>query len=293
MQTVRRQKILIGVIAILLLCLPSLASAEVWIFFRPDIPLHMDTVNSLKSLSRHKLVFCPVGKTSFSFLESKPPEFAIALGDAALQLSLHMAWNIDILTALIDSPPADSRTIFLDTRQPYAMQMQLLKSLAPETKTVWYPYVASRFAPDSDLEKVIMETGMQIDSHQLSDPRTLPSALRDFGQPGKAALLPPDPGIMNDAIIQAIFLASFRAHNPVVSFSESLVKQGSAFAYVLSPQYLATAINEIMNESMKSRPGSSRARQFDRWQLILNVTVLDKLRIKVPGQIKKSAAKLF
>ncbi|EKD84082.1 MAG: hypothetical protein ACD_39C00257G0002 [uncultured bacterium] len=121
----------------------------------------------------------------------------------------------------------------------------------------------------------------------------MPTALRAFGQPETAALLPPDPGIMNDAIIQAIFLASFRAHNLVVSFSESLVKQGSAFAYVLSPQPLAAAINEVLNESLKIRPAISRVRQFDRWQLILNVTVLDKLRIKVPDQIKKSAAKLY
>ncbi|PKL38761.1 MAG: hypothetical protein CVV41_22095 [Candidatus Riflebacteria bacterium HGW-Riflebacteria-1] len=293
MQSVRRQEILIGVLAILLWCLPSLAGAEVWVFFRPDIPLHIDTVKGLQSLTNHRLVFCPVGKTSFSFLESKPPDFAIAFGDTALQLAMQMAWNINIVSTLIDSPPDDSRIIFLDTRQPYAQQIQLLKSLAPGIKNIWYPYATPRFAPDDEIDKAIKAAGLQIDSHRLSNPRALPLALREFGQPDTAALLPPDPGLMNNAFIQAILLTSFRAHAPVVSFSESLVKQGAAFAYVITPESLAESINDIMTETIKNRPTKQMIRQFDRWQLILNVTVLDKLHIQIPERVKKSATRLY
>ncbi|MFZ2958148.1 MAG: ABC transporter substrate binding protein [Candidatus Ozemobacteraceae bacterium] len=305
----------------LLFCWTSQAAAEVWVFYRPDIPLHLGTVQHLKSETNRSLVFCPVGKTSFSFLESHPPHFVIALGDAALELALTMSWKVQIFVALVDQPPSDSRILLLDTQQPYAKQLRLLKTLVPNLNTIWYPYAAERFAPGSALKRAADAAGMKIVSERLENPQILPEALRILTQQTSAALLPPDPGIMNDAIIQSIFLAAFRSRTPVIGFSEALVRQGAAFAYVLSPENLATAISEVIQEdefgSAKgtkeedesgaakgtkdtikvdgagSDHSQSPIRIFNRWNLILNSTILEKFKLPISDQLKNSASKIF
>ena len=278
---------------ILLLCWPSQAAADVWVFFRPDIPLHIDTIERLKRIKHQKLVFCPVGNTSFSFLESQPPEFVVALGDAALQRALKMLWRVKILVTLVDQPSTDSRTLFLDTQQPYELQIQLLKTLNSDFTTIWYPYVAERCAPGSALQLAAENAGMKVNPHQLDDPRVLPEALREFAQPTTAAILPPDPGIMNNAIIQSILLASFRSQTPVVGFSEALVKQGAISAYVLTPENLAATIAEIIDEGIANRRPLPPRIVFDRWELILNQTILEKFKLPLSDELKNRAMKLF
>ncbi|EKD84142.1 MAG: hypothetical protein ACD_39C00218G0002 [uncultured bacterium] len=293
MQALRNLKTIRGLLLFLLLCWPTLANAEIWVFFRSDIPLHVDTVEFLKSKTDQKLVFCPVGKTSFSFLESHPPQFAVVLGDAALQLALQMVWKVKILVALVDQPPTDPRVMFLNTHQPCVLQIKLLKALKPDLKTIWSPFVTERFAPCRKIESLAEETGVKIDIFRLSNPRELPGAMRVLSQPNTAVMIPPDPGIMNNAIIQSIFLASFRSQTPVVSFSESLVKQGAVFAHVLTPLNLATSLGEIINEALNKGQSLPSARSFERWELILNTTVLEKFKLQVPDEIKKSATRLY
>lgn len=280
-------------ILLLFLYSPISAAAEVWVFYRPDIPLHVDTIQHLKLKTSQSLVFCPVGKTSFSFLESGPPEFAVALGDAALQLALTMAWKVKILVALVDQPTDDSRILFLDTQQPYAKQLKLLRTIVPNLEAVWYPYITERFAPGSALKIAAEKEGLKLISNRLDNPRVLPGALQALNQQKSAVIFPPDPLIMNNAIVQSIFLATFRSGTPVISFSEAMVKQGAAFAYTLSPENLAQTIAEIMGEAVEKRYSQKPVRAFDRWNLILNMTILEKFKLPLSDQIKESAFKLF
>lgn len=277
----------------MLLCLPSMAAAEVWVFFRPDIPLHIDTIKHLQSKTSAKLVFCPVGKTSFSFLESQAPEAVIVLGDAAMKLALTMVWKVKIAVALVDQPPDDPRVVFIDTTQPFALQLQLLRNIMPTIDTVWYPYVGERFVPDKALNMAAAAAGFKILAWRLNDPKVLPAALKDLTSATAAALLPPDPGIMNNAIIQSILLAAFRSRSPVVSFSEALVRQGSVFAYVLSPETLAGTLADFIDEAADNTVTIKRMRPFDRWNLILNATVIEKFKLPLSDSLRKSAFKLY
>ncbi len=268
-------------------------SAEVWVFFRPDIPLHVDTVDHLKRVTKENLVFCPVGKTSLSFLESRPPACAVVLGDAAQQLALSMLWKVKILVTLLDQPAADKRVLHLNTEQPVALQIQLLRALRKNLKAIWYPYISARFAPDITLDKAAAMTGVTINSSQLDDPRSLPTALRIFNVSNTAAILPPDPQIMNDAIIKSILLASFRSRTPIAGFSEAMVRQGAAFAYVLTPENLAMAISEKIDEMVKDQHALVPTSDFERWELILNMTILQKFELKVPEEIRLKAKKIY
>lgn len=293
MLSFKTHKFILVLMLLCLLCWPSQAIAGVWVFFRQDIPLHLDTITHLQEKSKQPLVFCPVGKTSFSFLESRPPQFVVVLGDSALELALKMPWKVKILVTLVDNPPADPRILLLDTQQPYAMKIRLLKTLVPKLDTIWYPYATERFAPDNAIKVAAEKEGLKISPQWLKDPRLLTKALRTLTQKNTAAILPPDPGIMNDAIIQSIFLASFRSLTPVVGFSEALTRFGAVFSYVLLPENLAISMAEIINEEINNPNFKNSKRVFDRWGLVLNLKIIEKFKLLISDQLKNSAFKLF
>ena len=268
-------------------------AAEVWVFFRPDIPLHVDTVTHLKNKTKENLIFCPVGKTSLSFLESRPPACAVVLGDAAQQLALSMLWKVKILVTLLEQPDSDRRVVFLNTGQPVALQIELLKNLRQNLEAIWYPFVSGRFAPEIVLEKAAATAGVMIKSSRLDDPRSLPAALRCLNLSHTAAILPPDPGIMNDAVIRSILLASFRSRTPIAGFSEAIVRQGAAFAYVLNPENLAISISEKIDKMVNDQHALEPRSDFERWDLILNNTILEKFQITVPDEIRQKAIKIY
>lgn len=279
---------------LLILCvLPGVAMAEVWVFFRSDIPLHVSTVNYLRQTSRHELIFCPVGKTTLSFLESHPPECAVVLGDAAQKQAINMFWKTRILVTLVEQPAKDPRIFFHNTNQPAQEQIQLISRLKKETDLIWYPYSSEQFAPQKVLEQAVASAKMRLGTCQLADPRSLPSGLRALSLSHAGIILPPDPGIMNNAVIESIMLASFRSRLPIAGFSESLVKRGAAFAYVITPEHLASELAALVDMLVANPHTQENMSEFSSWELILNQTVLNKFGIKIPEEIKTKAKKLF
>jgi hypothetical protein len=269
------------------------AEEEIWVFYHPDIPLYADTLKELIARHGPRLVPCPVGRVSASFLESRSPRWAIALGDTALQRALAMPWQVPILGVFIDQTTVDPRVMLLEVKQPHELQFATLLRLQPAISRIWYPYTTERFAPGPSLQRAAANARLQVVAEQVSDPRRLPEALRQFADPAMAVLLPPDPGLMNSAFLDALFLAAFRSHTLVIGFSESLVRQGAAFAFVMTPANLATALSEILQDppSEESWPGPTRL--FHRWNLAINRTVLGKLGLEVPADLLASASRLF
>lgn len=289
----RAIQVLLAIWLVLSLGPGQAAEQEIWVFYRPDIPLYADTVKEL--LARHgaRLVSCPVGRVSASFLESRPPRWAIALGDSALQRALAMPWQVPILAVFIDQTTIDPRVMLLEVRQPHELQFATLHRLQPAITRIWYPYLTERFAPGPPLQRAAANARLQVVAERLSDPRRLPEALRLLADPAVAVLLPPDPGLMNSAFLEALFLTAFRSHTLVIGFSESLVRQGAAFAFVMAPTNLATSLSEILEAppSEENWPGPTRL--FHRWNLAINRTVLGKLGLEVPADLLASASRLF
>lgn len=286
-----------GVLVLLaLLAMARSAAAtgrEVWVFYRPDIPLYAEAFRHLADLPGRTIISCPVGKTSASFLESHPPDLVITLGDAGLQRALAMPWTSPIVAVFATHPPADRRVCCLEAPQPHSLQVQVLASLAPACTTLWYPFAGDRFAPGPALRQAAARAGMNLVADRLDDPRALPEALQHLASPQTAALLPPDPEIMNTAFVQAVLLAAFRSRSPVIGFSEALVKQGAVFAYVLTPEQLATDLAELIDHHPVQSPCPVASHLFTRWNLVANATVIDKLGLALPADIRSAATRLY
>jgi len=270
---------------------PCLAETEIWAFYRSDIPLYIAVMKQLEAHLKRQLVSCPIEKTSSSFIDSHSPKMAIALGDAGLKRALTMTWNVPILAAFVDELPADTRVVDIDVPQPHQRQIELLMKLRPDLKTIWYPFAGEAFAPTPALTRAAATAGLKLVADRLQDPRVLPRALRVLDNQTTATILPPDPGIMNDAIISPVMLAAFRSQTVVVGFSEGIAKQGAAFAYVLNPHRLV----DFLVDHVEAYGDGNRPRghdiPFDNWDLILNVTILDKLQLSPSAEIRNLATK--
>lgn len=269
--------------------LPCRAETEIWAFFRSDIPLYLAVVQQLEARLKRQFVSCPVEKTTSSFIDSHSPTIVIALGEAGLKRALTMPWNVPILTLFDGGTEQDSRVVAIDIFQPHHLQVELLKKLHPGLKKIWYPYASEDFKPASTLQKAAAEAGLEIVSNRLQDPRTLPEALHVLDTPTAATILPPDPGLMNDAVTRPIMLAAFRSQTPVVGFSEGIVKKGAAFAYILAPERLAAWLGDVVTAYDPRHP----LRPFENWDLILNATILDKIHLSPSAEIRSAAVKVF
>ncbi len=269
--------------------LPCRAEPEIWAFFRSDVPLYLAIVQQLETRLKRQFVSCPVEKTTSSFIDSRSPHIVIALGEAGLKRALTMTWNVPILSVFDGDEGHDSRVVPIGIPQPHQLQVGTLKKLIPGLKTIWYPYTGEEFKPAPALEKAAEEANVKLVVNRLQDPRSLPEALRALDAPTVAAILPPDPGLMNDAVTRPIMLAAFRSQSVVVGFSEGLVKKGASFAYVLTPERLAAWLDDVVTKYDSRSP----VRKFENWGLILNATILDKLRLSPPADVRNAAAKVF
>lgn len=269
--------------------LPCRAEPEVWAFFRSDVPLYLAIVQQLEARLKRQFVSCPVEKTTSSFIDSRSPSIVIAFGEAGLKRALTMTWNVPILSVFDGDEGHDSRVVPIEISQPHHLQVRTLKKLNPGLKTIWYPYAGEDFKPAPTLEKAAQEDGVKLVVNRLQDPRSLPEALRALDASTVATILPPDPGLMNDAVTRPIMLAAFRSQSVIVGFSEGLVKKGAGFAYVLTPERLAAWLDDVVTKYDHRSP----VRKFENWSLILNATILDKLRLSLPADVRNAADKVF
>ncbi|MBF0501248.1 MAG: hypothetical protein HQM09_14005 [Candidatus Riflebacteria bacterium] len=291
----RKLAALVAVFGLLLLtCSPVFAISELWVFYRSKIPLHAKTADQITSAGKYRVVLCPLETLSASFLESHPPALAIAIGDSALQKILTMPWNIPVIGTLIDGSLTDKRFYLFDTRQPNDLQISFLMRLQKDIRKIWYPWTSEEFAPAQELKNAVQAAGLELMLWKLDNPENLTGALKAFSTEHCAGILPPDPQLINNAIIPSIFQESFSGKKPIVGYSESMVRKGAVFALTLTPDELASGLMKYADDLLRpSEKEASRSRKFSGWQLILNVTVLKKMGLEVPEDLRGKAAKIF
>ncbi|MFZ2959637.1 MAG: ABC transporter substrate binding protein [Candidatus Ozemobacteraceae bacterium] len=278
----------------LVCCLPIFAVSELWVLFRSKIPLHAETAAKMASMGKHHVILCPLEMLSASFLESRPPALVIAFGDSALQKALTMQWNVPIIGTFIENNLSDQRIYRFDTRQPSDLQIDLLVRLRKDLRHIWYPWSSQAFAPTQELKDAVGAAGLGLLLCQLDNPGNLPGALKAFTAENCAGILPPDPRLVNNAIIPSIFQESFRYKKPIVGFSESMVRQGAVFAFTMAPEELASGLLKYTDDLLRSpKTEAERSRKFSGWQLLLNVTVMKKIGLDPPEDVRRKAAKIF
>lgn len=269
-------------------------SREVWVLYRSEIPLFREICRLIPPTQGFKPVFCPTEKISRSFLESRPPDLIIALGESGVKKALETQWEVPIITAFVDQPPDDPRVRFLDLHQPHARQMELLRRCGGTWKSLLYPYSSEKFAPSPDLIAESGKQGFSLRPLHLDSPKKLPEFLRLMGEFPSPVLLPVDPEIMNSAVFPAILREGLRWSVPLVGFSEAIVQGGALFAFAVVPPKAARELIDYAKDCASTGGGEAiRFRKFESWALYLNQTLAKKLNLLFPAELLRAAEKVY
>jgi putative tryptophan/tyrosine transport system substrate-binding protein len=124
--------------------------------------------------------------------------------------------------------------------------------------------------------------------------RDVPGKLRELlaGDTIDALWIPADPVLLTEASRRYILAETLKAGKPVYTFSSSLVQEGALVSN--GPDYVS--IGEQVGELVNRLASGERGRiemLVPRAELVINRRIAGKLKIEIPPDALKSAAKVF
>jgi len=132
-------------------------------------------------------------------------------------------------------------------------------------------------------------------SRPVASERDVPQALRGLLSGNEAAdaiWIPPDPVLLGEESQRHILGEALKAGKPVYSFTPSLVEKG---ALVSNGPDLAS-IGELAGDLVNRLAGGERGRiemLVPRAELVINKRMAAKLKIEIPPDVLKAAARTF
>jgi putative tryptophan/tyrosine transport system substrate-binding protein len=136
---------------------------------------------------------------------------------------------------------------------------------------------------------------LNIVARPLSSEREVPAVLRTLlkGDDAVDALwLLPDPALLGEEVRRHIMSETLKAGKPVYAFSASLVQEGALVSD--GPDY--ASIGEQVGELVKRFHAGDRSKQdilVPRAELVINRKIAERLRIELPDDAIRAAAKTY
>jgi putative ABC transport system substrate-binding protein len=110
----------------------------------------------------------------------------------------------------------------------------------------------------------------------------------------QALVLIPDVSLLTAAVMEQMFLYSFRKNIPLLGISESNVRQGSLYALVFEPAGLGRQLGEMAAAVLNGAGAGSIAQAAPRtYNLYLNMATARKMGIPVPDELVRRAKKVY
>ncbi len=289
-----------GLTSILLVCLTfgltglaeAAAVGETWVIYRAKVPLFQAICHALITSGAH-VIPCPLETMSNTFLESHPPKIMITLGEAAAQRALKTNWDVPIVSLFAETVMPDPRFRFLDMKPPIERQVNLLRRLCPRLSCLYVPYATKELVPIEALRRAAKESSMQVSEEHLPEPRSWKEFFRKLSEEGGAVWLPVDPRLVNQAFLESLLTESFRSRTPIIGFSESQVRQGALFAFIVNPDKVSRAVWQYIEDIQMSEVRERSSRPFPNWELIINSTIAGKFGLVIPPDLLETAHRVF
>lgn len=130
----------------------------------------------------------------------------------------------------------------------------------------------------------------------IASDRDVPQALRALLQGADAVdalWLPPDPLLLGEDARRYIFQETLKAAKPVFTFSAALVQEGALASNGADLASTGTQAAELLQRLLGPEKGARIDFAIPRAELIINKKIADRLRIEIPADALKVAAKVF
>jgi putative ABC transport system substrate-binding protein len=136
---------------------------------------------------------------------------------------------------------------------------------------------------------------LNVVARPVASERDVPEALRGLlkGADAVDALwIPPDPILLGDESRRYILAETLKASKPIYSFSSALVSEGALVSNGPEVGSIGDQAGELVNRIASGEKGKIEM-LIPRAELVVNKKIADKLKIEIPADALRAAAKVF
>jgi putative ABC transport system substrate-binding protein len=233
-------------------------------------------------------------------LKGKPVTL-VAMGPLAAQAAHEVLPNVPLVFCMVQDPAKVGLTPGPNTTGvaftiPIKNQLAAFRMVNPRGVRVGVLYTEANVGKIiEEAQKAASLVRLALISRPVASERDVPQALRSLLSGSEAAdaiWIPPDPVLLGEESQRHILGEALKAGKPVYSFTPSLVEKG---ALVSNGPDLGS-IGELAGDLVNRLAGGERGRiemLVPRAELVINKKMAAKLKIEIPPDVLKTAARTF
>ena len=224
-----------------------------------------------------------------SIVENEGAGVVVALGKDAVNEALRLPPSITIVYGLVIVPPQSTRPnvtgVYMST--PVSDYVAMIRKYLPKLSKL------SVIGSKTMMNSLMNNVNGDVQTYQVSSSSELVDSVNRLGLT-HSMLLMPDVNLLSTAVMESVYLFSFRKNIPLLGISEVNVKQGSLFALVFDPKIVSRQIGEkvqyVLNRSKDADLQASPPRKFN---LFINSNTARKMGIEIPEEMLRRAKKIY
>jgi putative tryptophan/tyrosine transport system substrate-binding protein len=279
------------VCVILLVAPPALAVDTIIIGdiqYKPVADIVAEIKSTLSSPVKVYATADVIGKLG-PIVDREDARLVVALGTNALDEALKLPPSVSVIYGLIIAPPKTARQnvtgVYMST--PVSEYVDMISEYLPSLKKL--SVVGSQ-----DLARILDGRNYaQVAVRLVNSSTELLNAV-DHSEASHALLLLPDVALLTSAVMEKVYLFSFRRNIPILGISEGNVKQGALFAIVFDPAHVGRQIGQkalqtLNGVDLKDMPPSPP----QKYNVFLNSATAKKMGIKIPSELMEKAKRVY
>jgi len=226
-------------------------------------------------------------------------QIVVALGPLAAQLARTQLPESPLVFAMVQEPAklglgAAPNVTGVTFTIPVKNQIAAFRLVYPRGVRIGVLYTETTGEMVAEAERAAGLLRVALVPRPVAGDRDIPGKLRELlaADTIDALWIPADPVLLSEATRRYILAETLKAGKPVYTFSSSLVQEGALVSN--GPDYVS--IGEQVGELVNRLASGERGRiemLVPRAELVINRRIAGKLKIEIPPDALKAAAKVF
>jgi putative ABC transport system substrate-binding protein len=230
------------------------------------------------------------------------PFIVVAMGPLAAQLVKDLAPETAMVYCMVQDP-AKAGLLALPNAAgvayaiPVKNQLAAFRMVYPRGVRVGVIYSeegSGRLVQEAQKASVVVR--LVVVPRPVTSEKEVPQALRTLlkGDDAADALwMPPDPLLLATGTRRFLFAETLKAGKPVLSFSPALVVEGALASSGADTVSIGEQVGELVTRFAAGEKGLRGTLLVPRAELMINKKIADKLRIEIPADALRAAARVF
>jgi putative ABC transport system substrate-binding protein len=289
--------------------LPSspLGAAEVAVLKSTETLAWRPALEALRRVAAHHLTEYDLrgdraeGEKVLAVLKGKPV-IVVAMGPLAAQLVKDLAPETTMVYCMVQDPAkagllAAPNAAGVAYAIPVKNQLAAFRLVYPRGVRIGVIYSeegSGRLVQEAQKASAVVR--LVVVARPVTSEKEVPQALRALlkGDDAADALwVPPDPLLLTNETRRFLFTETLKAGKPVLSFSPTLVGEGALASSGADIASIGEQVGELVTRLAAGEKGVRGTLLVPRAELMINQKIADKLRIEIPADALRAAARVF